>query len=191
VASAEGLSVYGWNAAEGRWATRRIAAGERTQLARTGFAGSSSVAVGALPSQRARYAATLEPFHGNTVSVYVESDDGAPWSRTVLDVFGDPDAAGEGCGHHVVTADFDGDGEDEFLVALRGPMPWQGVFYYKAIDAAAGLWVKRRVSSDSAARIAVADFTGDGRPDFATIGYYTPGYFLADDPVVAVYRNLG
>jgi hypothetical protein len=109
----------------------------------------------------------------------------------VLDVYGDPNEAGEGPGHHVVAADFDGDGDDEFLVALRGPDPWQGVYYYKAVDAAAGLWVKQRVSEDSAARIAVADFNGDGRPDFATIGYYTPGYFLAKDPVVAVFHNLG
>lgn len=45
-------------------------------------------------------------------------------------------------GHHVVTGDFDGDGYNEFLVALRGPMPWQGVFYYKAVDAANRVFVK-------------------------------------------------
>ncbi|MFF3752420.1 FG-GAP repeat domain-containing protein [Streptomyces sp. NPDC002018] len=190
IASREGLSSYNWDAEDGVWRRRRIGTGEDSQRERTGFSGSSSVALGSLPSAGVRFAATLEPFHGNTVSVYVETGEGL-WSRTVLDVYGDPNEVGEGPGHHVVAADFDGDGEDEFLVALRGPMPWQGVFYYKAVDAAAGLWTKKRVSSDSAARIAVADFNGDGRLDFATIGYYTPGYFLADDPVVAVYHNLG
>lgn len=190
VASREGLSSYGWDESGRDWKADRIGVGERGQFDHTGFTGSSSVATGALPAQGIRYAAALEPFHGNTVAVYTDPGRGL-WSRTVLDVFGDPNEAGEGPGHHVVAADFDGDGEDEFLVALRGPMPWQGVFYYKAIDAQAGLWTRQRVANDSAARIAVADFNGDGRPDFATIGYYTPGYFLADDPTVAVYHNLG
>ena len=75
------------------------------------------------------------------------------------------------------------------MVAARGPMPWQGVFYYKAIDAQNGLWTKTRVSSASAARIVVADFDGDGRLDFATTGYYTPGYFLCEDPQVLVFLS--
>ncbi|MCF6469299.1 VCBS repeat-containing protein [Nonomuraea sp. MG754425] len=190
VASREGLSEYGWDAGRHEWRTRRIGAGEHAQRPATGFAGSSSVALGTL-NDGTRYAATLEPFHGNTVSVYTDHGGAGLWRRAVLDVFGDPNEAGEGPGHHVVAADFDGDGEDEFLVALRGPMPWQGVFYYKAVDAAEGLWTRERVSEDSAARIAVADFGGDGRLGFATIGYYTPGYFLADDPVVVVHRNRG
>lgn len=68
-------------------------------------------------------------------------------------------------------------------------MPWQGVFYYKVIDVQNALVVKTRVSSSSAARITVADFDGDGRLDFATTGYYTPGYFLADNPQILVFLN--
>jgi hypothetical protein len=43
------------------------------------------------------------------------------------------------------------------------------------IDAANGLWTKTRVGTASAARIAVADFNGDGRLDFATTGVLHPG----------------
>lgn len=191
LSSEEGVSWFRW--ADGRWRTDVLGTGEQTQFAATGFRGSGNAAVGRLGDDPYAYIATVEPFHGNTVAVYHKDNrarlTGATWTRTVLDVYGDPNDSGEGPGHHVVCADFDGDGNDEFLIALRGPMPWQGVFYYKAIDAANGLWTKTRVATASAARITVADFDGDGRLDFATTGYYTPGYFLCDDPRNVVYHN--
>lgn len=192
LASEEGLTWF-YHGSDGGWHQSNLASGEQGQVQTTGFKGTGNVAIGGVGDDSYAYIATVEPFHGNTVAVYTK-EPGASlaevvWKRTVLDVFGDPNDVGEGPGHHVVTADFDGDGDDEFLVALRGPMPWQGVFYYKAIDVQKGLFVKTRVSSSSAARIAVADFDGDGRLDFATTGYYTPGYFLADNPQILVFLN--
>jgi FG-GAP-like repeat len=191
LASEEGISWFGCGA-NGNWRQVLLGTGEQTQYQKTGFRGSGNVAFGRIGHDPYAFLATVEPFHGNTVAVYSKCSPSLydlEWKRVVLDVFGDPNDRGEGAGHHVVTADFDGDGDDEFLVGLRGPMPWEGVFYYKAVDVDQGLWTKTRVSSSSAARIAVADFDGDGRLDFATTGYYTPGYFLADHPQVLVLYN--
>jgi hypothetical protein len=174
----------------GRWIFRHVGDGERTQFERTGFRGSGDLAVGRLGDDPVAYFAAVEPFHGNTVAVYVKdgaAEDG--YRRVLLDVFGDPNENGEGPGHQVVCADFDGDGDDEFLVALRGPWPWQGVMYYKAIDAARGQFARWRVADESVARIAVADFAGDGRLDFATIAYSVQNYYVAKDARITLHRN--
>ncbi|HWG97812.1 MAG TPA: FG-GAP-like repeat-containing protein, partial [Pilimelia sp.] len=112
----------------------------------------------------------------------------APWQRRELEVYPRPDATHDAVAHHVVAADFDGDGDDEFLVALRGPEPVQGVMYYK-FDADGRVVVRERVAAGSTARIAVADFTGDGRLDFATTSYDTVGYYEVDDPRVELHVN--
>lgn len=72
---------------------------------------------------------------------------------------------------------------------MRGPYPWQGVFLYKAIDIEQGLFVKWRVSSDSAARICVGDFNGDGRLDFATMGYSVKGFYKTENCAINIYFN--
>jgi hypothetical protein len=191
IASEEGISWFYYDPAAGTWEVVPVGPGEPANEA--GFRGSGNVAYGRVGDDPYAYIATIDPFHGNVVTVYTRKPGQAltdhPWKRTVLDVFGPFDPATQGPGHHVVTGDFDGDGDDEFLVALKGPLPHQGVYYYKAIDVERGLFERWRVSSASAARIAVADFDGDGRLDFATTGYYTPGYYLCDNSQVNVFLN--
>ncbi|MGW0916817.1 FG-GAP repeat domain-containing protein [Streptomyces sp. NPDC002784] len=194
VASEEGVSWLHYDERQGRFTITHIGEGEQSQFDHTGFKGSGEAAVGRIGDDPHAYVATMEPFHGNTVAVYLKEQPGAPagevsWRRVVLDVFGDPNEHGEGPGHHILCADFDNDGDDEFLVALRGPWPWQGVFYYKAIDIQAGIFTKWRVSSDSTARIAIGDFNGDGRLDFATIAYKVDKYFVAQDAKLSVFHN--
>ncbi|MEV5886578.1 VCBS repeat-containing protein [Streptomyces sp. NPDC052020] len=194
LASEEGVTWLHYDEREQRFTTTHIGTGEHERFDRTGFKGSGDVGAGRIGDDPHAYVVATEPFHGNTVAAYIKERPGTPvaeasWRRIVLDVFGDPNELGEGPSHQIVCADFDGDGDDEFLVALRGPYPWQGVFYYKALDIAAGVFTKWRVSSDSAARIALGDFNGDGRLDFATIAYKVDKYFLAEDAKLCLYRN--
>lgn len=190
-ASEEGINWFYYDTLEAEWKIVPIGEGEPENAG--GFRGCGNVAFGKVGDDPYAYIATIDPFHGNIVTVYTHKPGKEmtdhPWKRTVLDVFGEFDPKSQGPGHHVVTGDFDGDGDDEFLVALRGPLPHQGVYYYKAIDVENGLFERWRVSTASAARIAVGDFNGDGRLDFATTGYYTPGYYLCDNSQVNIYYN--
>ena len=54
--------------------------------------------------------------------------------------------------------------------------------YYKPLDVSKCLYAKWKVSHDSAARIAIGDFNGNGRLDFATIGYSVAGYYEDKNP---------
>ncbi|MBI9062845.1 MAG: VCBS repeat-containing protein [Marinilabiliaceae bacterium] len=193
LASQEGITWLYYDEAAKDWKIELIGKGEQSEFEVTGYRGSANVDAGRIGDDHFAYIPTVEPFHGNKVAVYVKETDSllttVKWKRFVLDTFKDPDEHGEGPGHHVVCADFDGDGDDEFLVALRGPSPWQGVYYYKAIDVKNGVFAKWHITKDSAARIALADFNGDGRLDFATMGYWVPGYYETEKPEIVVFKN--
>lgn len=194
LASDEGVTWLYYDQGTASWKRELIGTGEHGVFERTGFRGSGDVDAGRVGDDPMAYVAAVEPYHGNAVAVYVRDstggDDGTPgWRRVLLDVFGEPNENGEGTGHSVLCADFDGDGDDEFLIGLRGPAPWQGVMLYKAVDVRNGAFLKWRVSTDSAARVIAADFNGDGTLDFASIAYKVPHYYEAADAKIMIYRN--
>ena len=148
------------------------------------------------PGRRRPYAyiATIDPFHGNIVTAYTRkpgkalTDHPPDHGRCSI-----PSASSTRSRRGRVITSWQelsiGDGDDEFLVALRGPLPHQGVYYYKSIDLAEGLFERWRVSSSSAARIALGDFDGDGRWDSRPLVTTRQGYYLCDNSQVNVFLN--
>lgn len=187
MASDEGVTWMFWD--ESCWRFEHVGDGEDGQFEQTTFKGSGDVDGGRIGADPLAYVAAIEPFHGNKVAVYVRRSGGPGWNRFLLDTYGDPNENGEGPGHSVMCRDFDGDGDDEFLVGLRGPEPWQGVVYYKAVDLERGLFLKWRVAEESTARIVAADFDGSGAVDFATISYSVEHYFVAPRARITLHRN--
>jgi hypothetical protein len=123
--------------------------------------GSSEIVVARLGKER--ILASIDPWHGNQVSVY--RGKGGQWKRHVIDNQ-DPD------GHTLHAADLDGDGRDELIAGFRGAT--RSVYFYRA-DRKAENWTRTAVDKGgiAAAGCAVADFDADKRLDIACIGSAT------------------
>ncbi len=191
LASAEGITWLRYE--EGKWQRTSLGTGDKTEFQETGFLGSGAVDIGKSGVDPFAHMLALEPLHGNIVAAYHKSVvghvDRIQWTRKVIDVFGKPNLLGESSGHVVKAGDFDADGVDEFLAGFRGPDPYQGVYLYRLVSEEKMIYEKARISEPSVSLITLADFNGDNRQDFASIGYRTPGYFLADIPKVIVFLN--
>ncbi len=134
--------------------------------------GSSEVKMGALGNRR--FLATIEPWHGNQVAVYLEGK--KSWDRVVIE-------DGMVNGHALAVADLDGDGRDEIVAGFRGKGFRLSV--YQAQDPESRDW-KRTVLNDggiAGADCKIADLTGDGKPDIACSGASTGNVIL--------FENLG
>jgi hypothetical protein len=125
--------------------------------------------------------ATIEPWHGNQVVVYVpgKPDPEKPFSfdRHVIDDH-------LRWGHAVSWADLDGDGRDELIIGVRDdPAPdrgdtfseRRGVRIYRPIDETGRGWQRTLLDEGGVAveDLSAADLDGDGRVDIVAVGRQT------------------
>jgi hypothetical protein len=133
--------------------------------------GAGEIKVGRFKSGK-RYLATVEPWHGHQIVVYVQpSEAGTLWTRRVLD-------AKVKQGHALGCADFDGDGDDELVAGWRegsegGLRP--GVAMYDPQDETWGSGRKSIVDDGGMATedLVIADLNQDGFPDVVASGRAT------------------
>ena len=112
-----------------------------------------------------RLLATVEPWHGAGVAVYVEKPGSALWTKTTIET-------GLTEGHALGWADFDGDGDEELAVGWRRGQPGVAVYFVSADGA-----LKSKMMVDAGGMdtedLVVGDFNRDGRPDIVASGRAT------------------
>jgi hypothetical protein len=112
-----------------------------------------------------RVLATVEPWHGAGVAVYVEKPGSTLWAKTTIET-------GLTEGHALGWADFDGDGSDELAVGWRRGQPGLAVYVVNADGA-----LKSKTMVDAGGMdtedLIVGDFNRDGAPDIAASGRAT------------------
>jgi hypothetical protein len=125
--------------------------------------GSSEVGVGAL-GDRGRFIATVEPWHGDEVVVYLEGGaEGFPWPRRQI-------GTGLGAGHGLVTADLNNDGFDEVIAGGRsGDAAALYIYRYRP---ATDDWesIPLDLGGVAVSSLDTEDFNGDGAMDILVLG---------------------
>ena len=158
----------------------------RIQISDGKFGGSGEVRLGKGPKSGGtqRFAATVEPMHGNTLAVYTPSAGGKStdlWTRHVLD-----ESLLEA--HALACGDLAGSGRDQIVVGWRGgakPGGKVGIKLFTALDAAGEKWQSTLVDDNGMAceDLCLADLNGDGRLDIIAAGRATKN--------LKVYLNQG
>jgi hypothetical protein len=112
-----------------------------------------------------RLLATVEPWHGAGVAIYVEQPGVPLWSKTMIET-----ALTEG--HALGWGDFDGDGDEEVAVGWRRGKPGLAVY---SIAADGSLRSKMLVDDGGmdTEDLIVGDFNADRRPDIVASGRAT------------------
>ncbi|KAJ3761605.1 hypothetical protein EV360DRAFT_67729 [Lentinula raphanica] len=191
IAGREGITLIWYNEVVKTWMSKNIGSGG-PQSPGNPYWGSGCVALGKIGLDTSGFIGTIEAFHGTRVAVYVKDKNDHPgeianakWTRHVLHEFGDLNARHEGYLHHVICADIDGDGDDELLVACMESNPPSlertGFWCYKSVDIRAGKFSKFKLTDESAARIAVANFRSSN--------LLVPGHFESPSPSVILHAS--
>ena len=112
-----------------------------------------------------RVLATVEPWHGAGVAIYVEKPGATLWTKTTIET-----ALTEG--HALGWADFDGDGDEELAVGWRRGKPGVAVYF---VDRDGALKSKMMVDDGGmdTEDLIVGDFNGDTLPDLVASGRAT------------------
>ena len=139
--------------------------------------GSSEIALGRLKSAKKGFLATIEPWHGNNVAVYMlGSQMRTPWQRRVIDTTFNE-------GHALASGDLDDDGDDEIIAGYR--RKGYSLYVYNCLDRAGTKW--ERIPLDegdmAASGLHIADINNDGRLDILCVGTATSN--------IKWYENLG
>ena len=150
-ASAEGLKAWK-RGKDGKWSATLIGEGAPGE-----------VKLGRIGGRR--MVATVEPWHGAGIAVYVERPTGL-WAKTMIET-----ALTDG--HALGWADFNGDGNDELAAGWRGaPKPGVAIYF---VDREGALKSKEMVDDGGMATedLIVGDFNGDKKPDIVASGRST------------------
>lgn len=157
--------------AQGEIELKRLGAGQEEPAPKRG---ASEIRAGKLAGGGI-YLATIEPWHGDKVVVYVAPEgwqrSNELWPRTVLD-------EQLAWGHAVACANLDDDADQELVIGVRDNQSDQhrcGLRIYDPVDALAGKWQRSLHDPGGVAieDLSVADLDGDGDVDIVAVGRAT------------------